>query len=264
MSGSATLGGALPQASLDLLAEWLPRLPQLGALVYDASATEGQPARAEVIAAQMQTLRLLWQTRGQATVKGRARNEQPAAGGAVGGAACSVELWERALAALVQGRELPAGGRGLRPLMSDPGLGLYRLQLQAQRSSLLAETLPLTWRALHRKLGACGVQALLLAHWQRPEALAMDEARHFARFLRQAMAEGQVAVPHLRSVLDFEMACVEISWGGAETQVHCDCEPLVLRSALSRGEWPAEAGSATAPGRVTSAPRPALEPSASA
>ena len=231
-------GQGVPPAVMALLAQWLPAMPQLGALILDPRPEPGSAAlpSAEALAAQMTALRALWPKPLTTPLPSRRASPRPQPAHPIG-PACTVDVWERALCSVVNGHDLPAGSRSLRNLLADPGVHVYRRQIESSRAGMLIECLPLTWRALVLQLGLAAAEALRQdfsrGYW--PQAFAQDEARNFAHFLHLAEAAGQVAVPHLRSVLEFEMACAD---GGIETQVHFDGEPLLLLAALSRGEWP--------------------------
>jgi hypothetical protein len=124
-------------------------------------------------------------------------------------------------------------------LLTDPGLALHRQQVDAERSAVLSTQLPLTWRVLGAGLPPMALQALLHEFWRLhgPEALASDEARHFAACLDRALSKGRLTVPQLHKVLQLEAASLRPQ--RAETQVHFDGEPLLALAALARGRAPA-------------------------
>jgi hypothetical protein len=241
--------GTLAQVA-DLLAEWLPALPQLSSLVLDATpartmgaagsaGASGALPDAAQLARQLHTLQRLWATRGTAAVA-RSRKPRPAADTLPysEGPACTVEGWERALACLANHRFPSRESRPPSGLLIDPGLALHRQQNDAERSAVLALHLPLTWRVLGDALGPVAMQALLHEFWRLhgPEPLAQDEVRHFTDCLQRALAKGRLPLPHLRQVLQLDTASLEES--SAETQIHFDGEPLLALATLGRGGVP--------------------------
>jgi uncharacterized protein (UPF0276 family) len=241
--------GTLAQVA-DLLAEWLPALPQLSSLVLDVTPTRmmgaagsagaaGAVPDAATLARQLHTLQGLWATRGTAAVA-RSRKPRPATDALPysEGPACTVEDWERALACLANHRFPSRENRPPAGLLIDPGLALHRQQNNAERSAVLALHLPLSWRVLGDSLGPVAMQALLHEFWRLhgPEPLAQDEVRHFTACLRRALAKGRLPIPHLRNVLHLDTASLEQH--SSETQIHFDGEPLLALAAMGRGGVP--------------------------
>jgi hypothetical protein len=226
-------------SSLEWLADWLPSLPQRAALVLDGTPAPGSSAPVEAAAwqAQVATLRQLWAQPGKPrSHAGRASRPAGSEAPYSVGPECTGQTWERALACLANHRLPPRGCRLPAGLMADPGLALHRLQIEIERKATLVEHLPLTWSALAQALGPAQSQALLGEFWRlhAPEAEARQDVLHFASCLQRGLDNGLLKVPHLRTVLDLELARWQPGW--ARTEVRVDGEPLLALAALTRSQ----------------------------
>ena len=254
-------GRRIPAAMLECLTQWLPRMPRVGALILDPMPDAERGLDALALAADLRTLRELWPLRGTMPPQPRTT---PARAAAVPGSsalvspACSAREWERSLALLANGCEVPALPRSLRQLSGDPGLAAHRRHLESQRTARLAECLPLSWRALVLHLGLPAAQSLRQAFWRAhwPQEQALAESRLFAQFLRRALPAGGAGMPQLQTVVDFELACAESAHSGVETQVLLQDEPMLLLAALARRSGTVASANAS----ISSAPRRGIQP----
>jgi uncharacterized protein (UPF0276 family) len=235
---------AVPSPLMDLALEVLPRLPNLGALIFELFPEYLPVVGVDLVRSQLESLGELW----RAT---RESSRAPARDGAVRPDAPtretialtpttdgpSPEAWEDALGALVVGHP-PAGDAVAGALAADPGTALFRKLLGEFRASMLAGVLKLTMRLLLLGLGEPGVRRLLQGFWaQSPPALfASQEAEAFAAHLQ----EQDLAVPHLDDVLAFERAVIATLLDGHPRVVTFSHDPLVVLRSLAEARLPQE------------------------
>lgn len=259
--------GLVPPPVMDFCQAWLPRLPNLGAMIFEVMPdyVQARGLSDDQLAAQLEAMQVLWRGRGVAGLPPQPRPSRQAprstalppspsppplheTAGALDSApraALSAVHWERALGALANGRDPPPGTAP--GLAQDPGVAVLRRLVESFRAGTLAEGLTLSWRLLLLTLGEAATLALMARFWraQWPQPFATDELQAFADFLRAQVAAGTLQVRHLCSVLDYELAQAQVPQvlphGGppaAPRWVRFDCDPLALLGALARGEAP--------------------------
>ena len=192
--------GQVPPPVLDLLAELLPALPAVTAVVFEILPDHIPRFGVDRIAEQLRRLRGVWDARAQ-----RARERQPRPAAAPFAASDSMPSpveWEDTLGSLVIGQN-PDSSLA-RELAADPGLPLLRRLVGEFRAGAVAATLPRTTRMLARRHGEHHLRALLLEHARHhgPEPFSRTEALQFARTLRRWLADDATAL----AVLDNEVA----------------------------------------------------------
>ena len=233
----------VPPQVMEFCEEWLPRLPHLGAMIFEIipEYIEAKGIPGDQLAAQLEAMRVLWRRRREPHTGPGARlpANGPAAEACEPQPTLSAANWERALGALVNGREMPQELRHL-ALAQDPGVRVLRSLVESFRAGTLADGLTLSYRLLVLTLGDESTSLLMAEFWreQWPQPFVTDEMRAFADFLRARIIAGRLDVPHLRSVLDYELSVTQTLDTGREDRVNFDCEPLTLLSALARGEVP--------------------------
>lgn len=266
--------GLVPPPVMDFCAQWLPRLPNLGAMIFEVMPdyVQAKGLSDDQLAAQLEAMQALWRRRGAAGPPAQPRPSPssplplpvhaPGTPSVVSSAAWAAPLsaaqWEQALGALVNGRVPPQ--EAVPPgLPDDPGVAVLRQLVESVRAGTLAEGLTLSWRLLVFTLGEAATQALMARFWRGrwPQPFATDELLAFADFLRAEVAAGALDVPHLGSVLDYELARARLLQVAQTSQapqvpqvwlpgeppaqprwVRFGCDPLALLGALARGEAP--------------------------
>lgn len=243
----AHMGGA-PQEVLDIAARWIGRFPYLGAIVFEVMPTAWLTDQFDVarLHDQLTRLQTLWRRHappawprpsGPPVQRSSVRPSPEAA------APDTPSTWCDQLAALVN-RRLPPAPDADRHLASDPGLDVYRRLIDSARGSVIASELTLSWRLMMLTLGPAATDALLQEFWLNvwPQPFALDEMSAFAAQVHRWQDEGRLPIPHLRSVLDYEMARARLQSPDSTDQtvipVTFDTDPAVLLDALAQGRLP--------------------------
>lgn len=122
---------------------------------------------------------------------------------------------------------------------SEPGIRVMGRLVEAIRRGLTVTVLPLSLRLVRLTCGPEAVESALAECWRRvpPELYADAEAQHVADVLREQLGS---SVAHLHSVLDYELALVEMARTGTAPPVAFSCEPIAMLRALGRGELPTD------------------------
>lgn len=225
--------GPVPPEVLDLAAELVPQLPNLGAMIFEILPTFLQQIGLDAVHRQIEAIDAIW--RDHATAPSGPR--QPAASRAP--AAPPVDeidpaVWENTLAALAVGRAVP--GELAARLQDDPGLAIMRKLIWNFRAGDIAGLLPLTTRALLRHLGEEGTRALLDRTFAAvpPELFPTEEVLACAEWL----ANQDIAVPFLAEALSYDRAVVLARAFGESSVVELPAEPEAFLGALAAGRRP--------------------------
>jgi uncharacterized protein (UPF0276 family) len=228
--------GAIPEPVLELAAEYIPWMPNLGALVFEIMGEHVGKLGLEGVARQVKAMREVWDLR---AVTREIRVHTPAKGEMVAEprSVAVASAWENALGGLVLGRE-PLG-EAASCLQSDPGIRLFQQLVGEARTGFVAEGLRHTTSLLLCTLGLARVRELLaeFAGSRPPELFVSAEADAFARFLRDKALQ----VPYLEEVLGFEHALVRATLFGESSTVHFIHEPTALLESLEQGQVPEQA-----------------------
>jgi uncharacterized protein (UPF0276 family) len=174
--------GLVEQDLIAILAEIVPHLPSLGAIIFeiqlDCVSSTGLPA----IGKMLEHLNRLWETRAHAVVAVKHNPALVQAGDPV-----TPALWEHALGAAVTGTEPPLHPPELAAWFhsAEPALELYRYLAQEGRASALVETAPRTIRSLLTSMGEAGTRGVLRQFWRiaTPAYTSSEEALAFLDFL---------------------------------------------------------------------------------
>jgi uncharacterized protein len=220
--------GAVPEDLLALAARVLPRLPRLGALVFEILPEHLPSIGLDGVQKQLEALKQLWRLR-----PARRLHVQPLPrpGGASAQDRAEVAQWENRLVNAIQGLD-PA-------LVSDPGCKLYQTLITEFRQATLARSLRYTLTALLAGAGAPETHALLATYFAQrpPQAFAALEADAFLRFV-QTQTTLTAALPHFSEVLAFELALVRASAWGESSELTWSVDPVRLLESLDAGSLP--------------------------
>ena len=178
--------GLVPQAVLDIAADLVPRLPNLGAIVFEVMPDRVPAVGLRAIGQELERLRDIWVWRGSAV----ATFCSPTT---VTTARLAVRDWEQLIGGALVGSQKAAPPRALQSWWDDaaPAIALYRALWAEGRGSALVVTAPRTIRLLQHALGPPGTRRLLetFHRLETPGYTAIDEARAFLPFaLRAASA----------------------------------------------------------------------------
>lgn len=227
--------GAVPKAVLDLAAEWIPQMSNLGALVFEILDEHVGSLGLDGVARQVEQLRPLWNLRPSTT------ELHVCMPGGAGSPVDSLQLnevsaWEGALGRLAIGRECE--GDGALGLSADPGLTVLRQLIGDSRAAFIAQGLRYTTTVLLATIGAAALRELLAEFMRQrsPELFVSAECHAFASFLR----DKALPVPYLSEVLAFEHALIRAALYGESSTVTFAHEPTTLFESLELGRLPSQ------------------------
>jgi uncharacterized protein (UPF0276 family) len=177
--------GVVEPALMEIVAEIVPRLPSLGAIIFEivpeCVAGTGLPA----IAKTLGQLNDIWATRKIAPHLRATRPIAPAR-------TTTIEpgLWQHAIGAAITGLHAPDLPPDLAAWMtrSEAALALYKFLAQEGRASSLVTAAPRTIRFLLRTQGEMPIRALLAQFWHgtAPAYTAIGEGLAFLDFVETA------------------------------------------------------------------------------
>lgn len=175
-----------------ILAEIVPHLPSLGAIIFEIMPDRVAPTGLPKIARMLEHLNRIWQTRADRVISIKHCNRPAPACDAV-----TPPLWEHALGAAVTGTQPPQAPPELEPWFHAalPALELYRFLAQEARASALVDTAPRTIRTLLTVMGEAGTRQVLARFWcvMTPAYTSAEEAQAFLDFL----STGDFDIPRL-------------------------------------------------------------------
>lgn len=226
----------VPAEVIEITQDILPRLPNLGAIVYEILPQHIERVGTERIMRQLELMRgILRACEDPASPRTVAASDGTGQTRARPSArdSCAMQ-WEDALAHLM------LDGVAQTPLQAelarDPGLQVYRELSFDARCGQLASSLELTSSVLLLSYGA----AKFLDFCRRyadstpPDLYSGHEALRFARYL----AKCDLQAPYLGDVLAFETALIEADLEGRSTIVTFEHDPELLLTAIQRGRLP--------------------------
>lgn len=222
--------GAIPDALYALCVEIVPRLPSLGAIVFEIFPSFVPEVGLALVEEQLERLRALWQLRGyRPPVEPR-----PLRLSVERGDGAPPAQWERALGRLVTGRE-PSDPLE-EELQDDPGVRIVVGLIHEFRASMIVGVLRLTSRLLMLALGTDAFRTILGDYFAKvpPQMFGSLEADAFAEYLEEL----DLALPHLAKILEFERAVAATLADDQTRIVSFDFEPLPLLRALAEGRLP--------------------------
>ncbi|HEX8969485.1 MAG TPA: DUF692 family protein [Chloroflexota bacterium] len=230
--------GAVPSEVLDIAAQIIPRLPNLGALVFEILPEHLPGFGLARVEQQIEVLHDLWKLRPPAVRRAHKDAYLPSTR-AADIAADRVEVGRREteLAELLRAGGGPAGESKASPV--DPGVHLVRTLVADFRRATLARALRFTLTALLGGLGQRGAQDLLDAYLEAypPEPFGAVEADRCASFLRTCLPR-MPAIPFLEEVLSYEHALVKAAIYGTSSEVRWSADPVRILESLDHGELP--------------------------
>jgi len=223
----------VPPALMELAEGLLPRLPALGAIIFELLPEHLPAVGLDGVQRQLEQLQALWRRRPPLhwTVPA-AGTRADAEHDAADDPALEIELRR-----LVQA--LTASASGATDV--DPGLRVLRGLIADFRRGALARTLRHTLTLLLLGLGRHETLALLDEYTRTypPEPFAAVEAEQFCRWLQGLLPRLQGRLPLLGEVLAFEQALVRVTRHGTSSTLHWSVDPSALLGCLAAGRYPA-------------------------
>jgi uncharacterized protein len=227
--------GAVPPEVLEIAADLIPRLPHLGALIFeilpqylpqfDLNDVQRQIEKLH----QFRTLRSPMRMHTRLTPRSNNVN------------VTSKDVREIADRehALVSSLRARSNSSELRGLFADPGLGLLRRLITDFREASLARALRYTVTAMLSGLGSQMTHNLFDAYFEAnaPEPFAAVEADQFANFLRVRLARLSY-IPFFDEVLSYEHALLRAVMYGLATDIRWSADPVLILESLDAGQLP--------------------------
>ena len=227
--------GRVPDPLVDIAAQVIPRLPNLGALLFEVLPEHVDALGLDGVDEQIGELARLWALRSPSQVS--SRDEGRLVVDPDEADVMAVARWEQELYQAIVGNNAPPTGAQGMPL--DPGLAVYRELVRDFRRGNLAQTMRHTMTLLLLGMGARDTHELLDSYFgvTAPESYRAVEAHRFASFLRERTGLVE-SIPYLEEVLTFEHALVRATVLGEDTEVKWTSDPVAILHALQRGQLP--------------------------
>ena len=227
--------GRVPPEVMELVADIVPRLRNLGALIFEILPEHLPGVGLDGVQRQMEDLKSLWMLRPSSATKSKADLQriaplQPSATDVL-----EVSQWESSLVGAIRAAATTSASSS----PSDAGHALFAFLIADGRRANLARALRYCILTLLFGLGEERTRALLDSYCAEssPEPFAAVEADAFAGFLRcQAWAMREV--PWLDEILAFEHALVRATLYGESSDVAWSSDPSALLESLDAGGLP--------------------------
>lgn len=241
LAGGSVLGdywldahdGLVDERLMEIAAAVVPRLPRLGAIVFEILPAYIEATGLDRIARQLERLHGLWALRAPLRVAAPPPLPAPVE---VPDAAALADIadWERAVGALALGR--PLGDCSI-DVSADAGGAVFEQLVREFRSGRIVRVMRYTVLALLRGRGAPAVDALVRAYCrsQPADLFTAVEAERFAAYVASKLHDGSLSLPWLDEVLAFEQAMVRASLRGEGTTLRWSVDPVALLDALETG-----------------------------
>jgi uncharacterized protein (UPF0276 family) len=224
----------IPKPLMDIAAQVIPRLPNLGALMFELLPEHFETVGIDGVCEQIAELSELWKLRSPA----RARFARPSpVREPTAQDLAEVRTWETALYNAIVGTAPP--DPAFPELGKDPGIRVYRELVTDFRRGHLAQAMHYTMTLLLIGLGTQDTSELLETYCsERPAQMYRAlEVESFARFLTQR-SELLDRTPYLREVLSYEHALIKATVLGEDSQIEWTADPTAILGALDRGQLP--------------------------
>jgi uncharacterized protein (UPF0276 family) len=228
--------GPAPPELMELAREIVPRLRNLGAIIFEIMPTYIDIVGLDVVRRELEQLHDLWQLRSPEPLPLRA-SAKPRRD--LAKATNDALHWETTLAELVTGRS--AKGSLAEELQRDPGVAVYRRLIAAYRASAVIGTLPFTGRLLIASLKPEALDDLFDAFWKEaaPEAFGEREARNFASFLSEREIPTSIS---LQEILRFDLAVIDALTENRSARVSFSFDPVLVLGGLVDHQLPEISG----------------------
>lgn len=226
----------VPDALMDMAAQVIPRLPNLGAVIFEMLPGYVPSLGLERVRQQLALLNELWHLRPAESIRvpraarlsSASRNEPD-----------DVAEWEQMLGTLAVGHgEVESRSRAT-VLARDPGVKVLQTLIGEFRDGRIARVMRYTMTMLLAHLGSDAVHELLNDYHAKsfPDLFTSGEADRFARYLRARM-KTLPPMPFLDEILNFEHALIQAAVYGTKTRIEWCVDPAQLFDALAAGRIP--------------------------
>ena len=228
--------GKVPGHLLEKAEKLIPRLPNLGAIIFEMFPDYVEGIGADNVRKDLQYLNRLWTNRRRSKFlrykKETSINPLPGEEQRISNAVTPAE-WEDHLAALVTNQ---TDTTPIKELNEDPAIDLIRGLIQSFRASMVSESFRYTARLLMISLGIEEYEKLLADFWKEktPEPFASTEGENFIRYIESR----HINVFGLPETIAFERAYIHTLMDGRDRVVPFSFDPLSFMKALGDGRMP--------------------------
>lgn len=221
---------------VEIVAEILPRLPNLGALIFEILPEHVPSVGIDGVHRQLNELRAVWSNRPARSIDLLLLAKPPHARSRPDDVA-EVRVWEGALAAAIRGGSV--GDSRFGDVSGDSGLLIYRELVGDFRRAAAARCLRYTMTAMLLGLGSRQTQEMLEDCFvrQAPDTFAAVEAEHVAQYL-ESRRDMTSRIPHLAEILAFERALLRATLYDETTDIEWTADPIAIFEALDGGRLP--------------------------
>lgn len=226
--------GAIPRALLEIAEAIVPRLPNLGAIIFEVLPSYIPQLGLDGVREQIACMAELWRRRPAQPVSIPRQLVEHAPPHRVND---DVAAWERTLASLVLGHAESADNFGL---TTDGGTKILRALAEEARNNQIVRAARYTLTLLTMHLGPSAVGDLLRDYYMHsyPDLYASAEADGFMTYLAERIPK-LPHVPYLIEVIRFEHALIRASLYGTPSNIDWQIDPVELFEALDAGRAPA-------------------------
>ena len=229
----------VPEQLVDLAAEVLPQLPNVGALIFEILPEHAERIGLDAVQRQIETLHSLWRLLPPRRITVASVIDYPAtAAHRMKTAETEPGAWDRALVDAI--RHGHVYDSRFRDLTDDPGIDVFRSLIADARRSNLARSMHYTITLLLVHLGSARTRELLDVYFRRqpPDPFVAVEADGFARFLQERLPALANEVPCLAETCSFEHALIRAAIRAESTELSWSVDPTELFGALDEGRRP--------------------------
>ncbi len=228
----------VPPALMELTERLIPRLPLLGALIFELLPEHLPTVGLDAAGRQLEQLQALWRRRPPRRWSVPASKQQLTDARDPGDDASddAGRLLAPQLRCLVEDLSMSSPSSP----DADPGLRVLQDLIADFRRGALARTVRHTLSLLLLGLGRHDTAALLdeYARTYPPEPFAAVEAEQFCQWLELLLPRLQDRMPLLPEVLAFEQALIRATRHGVSTRLQWSVDPSALLGCLEAGEDP--------------------------
>ena len=222
--------GGIPFPVIEIAKSVIPRLPNLGALIFEILPFFVPSAGIDLVKKQIDVMQGLWDLREQRLPD--AAHKPPER--ACFESSVSPGEWEYALGSLAMGEE-PGDELG-KELVRDEAVTLFKSLAGEFRAGMVVDALKPTSRLLLLGLGEAGFREILARFWRSapPELFESSEAMAFGAYLKSE----NLGIPHLEEVVDFELAVIRSLITRKNQVAKFSHDPVPILEALGMGRFP--------------------------
>jgi uncharacterized protein (UPF0276 family) len=227
---------AIPMELLEIATQVIPRLPNLGALIFEILPGYVPQLGLDNVRKQLTLLNSLWRLRPSKCVSVPRRPARSLSGSNERGDAVE---WEQILGKLAVEHGNMYDEGNMYELGCDEGVKVLQTLVGEFRDAQISRAMRFTLTLLLAHLGPVTVRELLHDYHKNsfPDFFASGEADQFAGYLRARLSI-LPPVPFLLEVLNFEHALIRAALYGAGSRIEWKIDPTQLFSALEQGRVP--------------------------